>query len=86
MPTISIFYGIKIRMFFDEHNPPHFHAEYAEFHAIILIKEPLVQEGFLPSKQLRLVIAWAEIHKKELLENWTNAQSTKGLKRISPLR
>ena len=73
-------------MFYDEHNPPHFHANYAEFDAIILINEPQVDEGFLPSKQLRLVLAWAEIHKQELLENWNSAKTTKKFKPIPPLR
>ena len=86
MPTISKFYGIKIMMFFDEQNPPHFHASYAEFNAIILINDPQVDEGYLPSKQLRLVLAWAEIHKNELLENWDNAKTIKKLNAIAPLR
>ncbi|MCK6594614.1 MAG: DUF4160 domain-containing protein [Bacteriovoracaceae bacterium] len=86
MPTISIFYGIKILMFFDEHNPPHFHAQYAEFHAIILINENCVLEGYLPSRQLKLVLAWAEIHKDELLNNWLSAQSIGKIKKIAPLK
>jgi len=86
MPIISMFYGIKILMYFDEHNPPHFHAEYAEFRAIITIKEPKVVEGYLPSKQLRLVLAWAEIHNKKLFKNWNCAQASGSIKKITPLR
>lgn len=46
MPSISIFYGIKIMMFFDEHNPPHFHANYAEFNAIVLINESCITRAY----------------------------------------
>lgn len=86
MPTISIFYGIKILMYYDEHNPPHFHAVYAEYCAIISIDQPHVTNGFLPSKQLKLVLAWAEIHQKELMNNWKNAKLIRELKKIAPLR
>ncbi|MDD4976800.1 MAG: DUF4160 domain-containing protein [Bacteriovorax sp.] len=86
MPTISDFYGIKIYMYWDEHNPPHFHAEYAEFKAIISINESVATKGFLPSKQLKLVLAWSEIHSIELLKNWNLAQNRSSLIRIDPLR
>lgn len=59
MPTISMFYGIMIMMFFDEHNPPHFHAKYNEFKASIRIKDLAVLNGSLPPKALGLVIEWA---------------------------
>jgi hypothetical protein len=67
MPTISRFYGIIIRMFFDEHAPPHFHAQYSEFKASINVKTLDVIEGKLPRRALELVLDWAELHRTELL-------------------
>ena len=86
MPTISEFYGIKIYMYWDEHNPPHFHARYAEFNAIISINDAFVTEGFLPGKQLKLVLAWTEIHRDELILNWNLAKNNNFIRKIDPLR
>ena len=85
MPAISLFYGIKITMNWDEHNPPHFHVEYAEHKAIILIQDCIVGKGFLPNKQLKLVLAWCEIHKDELMQNWELAKNGQQLNVINPL-
>lgn len=70
MPTISNFYGILIRMFFNDHAPPHFHARYGEFEAKININTFEVIEGELPHRALKLVQEWAMIHREELLEDW----------------
>ena len=70
MPVISLFAGIKITMNFDDHNPPHFHAEYGGFKASVLILENVVDAGYLPNRQLKLVLAWCELHKDELMQNW----------------
>jgi hypothetical protein len=59
MPTISSFYGILIKMYFGDHVPPHFHAEYGEFTALFLIKGLGVLEGYLPPKAMALVVEWA---------------------------
>lgn len=67
MPTLSMFYGIIIRMFFDEHAPPHFHAEYGEFKATIGIRELELLAGFLPRRARELVLDWGELHQAELL-------------------
>lgn len=69
MPTISMFYGIIIRMYCSpgEHNPPHFHAYFQESKAVVSIRTCKLKEGKLPPKQLKLVLAWAEIHKDDLL-------------------
>ena len=85
MPTVSLFYGIKITMNWDEHNPPHFHVEYAEFEATILIQDCIVDRGYLPNKQLKLVLAWCEIHKDELMQNWELAKAGQPLNTINPL-
>lgn len=87
MPEISRFLGIAIRMFFDDHNPPHFHAEFQEFKAIIEIHTAEVLEGYLPPKQLKLVQAWAIIHEDELLTNFEKLQGElKSWSKIEPLR
>ncbi|WP_066456722.1 DUF4160 domain-containing protein [Anaerotruncus rubiinfantis] len=85
MPEISLFYGIRITMFYEDHNPPHFHAEYAENKAIVDILEGKVMRGFLSSKQLRLILAWCEIHRDELMQNWELSKDGKPLNRINPL-
>ena len=72
MPVLSRFYGIIIRMYFQqsEHNPPHFHAIYGEHMAAICIEDGSILEGELPKKALEMVLEWNEIHKKSLLEIW----------------
>ncbi|MEJ7139144.1 DUF4160 domain-containing protein [Amphibiibacter pelophylacis] len=72
MPTISMFYGIFIRMYFapGEHPPAHFHVYYAEYKATVNIHTCEIMDGELPRKQSRLVLAWAELHQDELLRNW----------------
>ena len=87
MPEISCFFGIIIRMYFDDHNPPHFHAEFQEHRAIIDIQNPMLLDGYLPPKQLKLVQAWALIHQKELLENFINlGKDFKSYNKIDPLQ
>ena len=88
MPVISSFYGILIKMYFGDHVPPHFHAEYGEFAAQISINDFGVIEGYLPPKALALVVEWASIHKDEIAENW-KILSEKGngvFNKIEPLR
>jgi hypothetical protein len=85
MPVISEFYGIKIYMFWNEHMPPHFHAEYGENKILVDIQNGTVIKGVFPFKQLKLVLAWCEIHKEELLANWENASEHQELLRINPL-
>ena len=70
MPVISLFAGIKITMNYDVHNPPHFHAQYGDFKASVLILENVIDAGYLPNRQLKLVLAWCELHKDELMQNW----------------
>ncbi len=88
MPTISMFYGILIRMFCapKEHNPPHFHAYYAEYRAVVDINTCELIEGNLPKKQLKLVLAWAELRQEELLANWTLAMNGELPFTIEPLK
>lgn len=85
MPEISRFLGIVIYMFFNEHNPPHFHAEYNEHKASIDIRTLGLIEGKLPSKVMSLVVEWAQEHQDELLENWYSIQKTGEFHKIKPL-
>ena len=72
-------------MYGDDHNPPHFHAEYAEFKAMIDIQEGIVIRGKLPNRQLKFVLAWCELHRDELMNNWELSKSNKPMNRINPL-
>ncbi len=83
-----MFYGIIIRMYCSpgEHNPPHFHAYYQNFKAIIDIDTCELKEGNLPHKQMKLVLAWAEIHKDDLLADWELASKGDLPFKIEPLK
>ncbi len=73
-------------MYFDDHNPPHFHVKYSGFKATISIEGGEVIVGYLPPKQLKLVQVWAEIHQSELFANFESMKSDFGdYKRINPL-
>ncbi|PIV26518.1 MAG: transcriptional regulator [Anaerolineae bacterium CG03_land_8_20_14_0_80_58_20] len=85
MPEISRFFGIIIFMYFDEHNPPHFHAKYGEERAVISINELKVMEGRLSRRALSLVLEWANEHRDELIKNWNNLQTTGEYSKIAPL-
>jgi hypothetical protein len=80
MPTISMFYGVLIRMFFkdtDKHKAPHIHAEYQGKLAVYSIPEGKLLAGSLPLKKEKLVIAWIEIHQEDLLADWELAVNGK---------
>jgi hypothetical protein len=85
MPTISRFFGITIRMYYDDHAPPHFHAYYGNSAAVIEIEDLEVREGKLPRRALALVLEWAADHRGELLENWQLAEDHQPLNDIEPL-
>ena len=85
MPEISRFLGIVIYMYFNEHSPPHFHAEYNEYKASISIKTLGLVEGKLPSKVTSLVVEWAQEHQDELLKNWNSIKETGKYNKIRPL-
>jgi hypothetical protein len=86
MPTISMFYGIVIRMFFNDHAPPHFHAEYGGCKATVDIKELTVIEGNLPRRAQQLILDWAELHQEELLEDWQLCMAKQQPHQIAPLQ
>ena len=85
MPEISLFRGIRITMYYGDHNPPHFHAEYGDCRCLVDIQEGCVIKGFLPSRQLKLVLAWNELHRDELMQNWELAKDARKLMSIQPL-
>jgi hypothetical protein len=85
MPTISSFYGILIRMFFNDHAPPHFHARYGEFEATIDLGTLEIIKGRLPRRGLSLVQEWAMIHREELLEDWRLCRENIPPAKIEPL-
>ena len=85
MPTISQFFGIAIRMYYDDHSPPHFHAYYAGSATKIEIETLRVLEGAIPRRALALVLEWAAEHRDELIGNWQLAEDHQPLIRIAPL-
>ncbi len=88
MPTISMFYGILIRMFFydtDKHHVPHIHAEYQGAVAVYSILDGTLLAGELPAKKHKLVVAWIEIHQDDLLADWELAVNGKTPFRIRGL-
>ncbi len=85
MPVISTFFGILIKMFHDDHNPPHFHAEYGEHRAIIEISSGKVLAGGLPKRVHQLVKEWRRLHLDELRGAWRDAQAARSPRRIRPL-
>jgi hypothetical protein len=86
MPEISRFYGIIIKMHFDDHTPPHFHAQYGEHEALLNINTLGIIAGSLPPKALGLVTEWAAIYKDNLLVVWEKAKNLEPLEKIPPLK
>ena len=84
MPTISMFYGIIIRMYADDHNPPHIHVIYGANEAMYTF-DGEVLEGKIPNKQHKLVSAWIELHKDELEADWILARDQEPMFKIPPL-
>ena len=86
MPTISVFYGIVIQMFWQDHAPPHFHALYAEHEALIDLRGLRVMRGSLPRRAMALVLEWAAEHRDELMEDWDLCSRMQTPKTIEPLK
>ena len=85
MPEISRFYGIIIKMYFDDHLPPHFHAEYGEHEVLVNINTLAVISGKLPPRALGLVMEWTLLHQKELNLLWEKAKDLEALGKIASL-
>ena len=86
MPELSRFYGIIIRLNFDDHPPPHFHAEYAGSKAVIDINTLAVIEGKLSPRAIGLVVEWAAIHQDDLKAAWEKASNMESPAKIEPLK
>jgi len=84
MPRISFFLGIAIYMYYKEHAPPHFHAEYGDFEVTIEIESGIVS-GRFPRRALNIVLEWSMLHKEELLKDWDLASMKLPLNQIDPL-
>lgn len=85
MPTISIFFGIVIRMYYDDYAPAHFHAHYGEHAALVEIETLRTLRGHLPRRAMAMVPEWAGEHRAELMVNWRRAQAHEPLDPIPPL-
>ena len=85
MPTLALFFGITVRMYYDDHPPPHFHAYYGGDSAQIVIETLEVLDGHLPRRALALVVEWALAHRPELRDNWNRAERYEALLPIEPL-
>lgn len=85
MPIISTFYGIIIRMYWDDHAPPHFHARYAAQQIVIDIRTLGILRGTMSPRALSLILEWAQEHQDELMEDWELCQRMQPPKKISPL-
>jgi hypothetical protein len=85
LPTISFFYGILIHMYWQEHHPPHFHALYGDFEALIDIRTLEILRGDLPRRALDLVREWGRLHHRELMEDWDLCQARQHPRKIQPL-
>lgn len=89
MPSISMFYGIIIYMYFKDnrqHNKPHIHVRYQGYEAVIAIPDGEILEGNIPNSKMRLVQAWIVLHKDELVANWELTVSGQQPYKIDPLR
>jgi hypothetical protein len=85
MPRISEFFGIIIYMYFNEHSPPHFHAQYSGDEASFTIDTLEILEGSLPRRVNALVLEWAALHRAELRNDWEKARQGMSLDSITPL-
>jgi len=85
MPKISEFFGITIAMFYNDHEPPHFHAIYGEYKATFSIEDLRILEGKLPRRVISLILEWAFLHREELKREWGLTKEHKPLFWIEPL-
>jgi hypothetical protein len=86
MPVVSMFFGIIVRMYYDEHNPPHMHVEYQNRKAVLDFRGNILLGDLGSKTALRLVREWIDLHENELHHNWERAMAGQGLKPIDPLK
>ena len=85
MPVISKFFGIVIRLFYDEHNPPHLHAEYQRKRAVFDFQGNIIRGGLTSKTAVKLIREWIDLHSAELENDWKLAKAGKQIKEIDPL-
>ncbi len=86
MPEISRFFGISIRMYYDDHTPPHFHAIYGESEAQIGIDPIGLLNGELPGRAFSMVVEWAALHQRDRLNNWLRLRNQQPPQKVPPLK
>ena len=82
MPEVARFHGIIIRMYYDDHHQPHFHAYFGEYAALFSLEPPALYEGAMPRRQQNIILGWAEVHQQELMENWQRARTQQPVLKI----
>lgn len=85
MPEVSRFHGIVIMMFYKEHNPPHFHANYGEYRIVVNILDRTIK-GFMPKRAIKLIFTWMDLYEEELKVNWKRCKSDEEPFKIEPLK
>jgi hypothetical protein len=85
MHEVTRFFGIVVRMYFGDHSPAHFHAEYGEYEALVEIETLSILRGELPRRAMALVLEWAALHRQELRADWERARGGTPLESIAPL-
>ena len=85
MPELSRFYGIVIQMYFNDHEPAHFHARYGGGRAVVNIDPPIILHGRLPPRAQSMVVEWAPLHRTELRESWRRMRRREAPDKIAPL-
>ena len=85
MPTIAYFLGIAVRMYYNDHDPPHVHVRYQVYRARVLIADGAVRDGRLPPTTVRLVKEWTDLRRDLLMRNWDAARNDEALERIEGL-
>lgn len=85
MPTISVFFGIVIKMFYDDHPPPHFHAEHQGEKAVFDFRGNILRGDISSRTAVRLIREWTDLHQGELEANWDEMEAGRGFRRIDPL-
>jgi hypothetical protein len=85
MPEINRFFGVIIRMYYDEHNPPHFHAIYGKQEIQVTLDPIGILHGRLPNRATSMGIEWAALHQRELLANWEQMRKDQPPDKIQPL-
>lgn len=85
MPVVSSFYGIYILLYFNDHEPAHFHARYGEYRAVFALESLAMTEGHMPARAVRLVQEWATLHREELLDGWKACRVGLAPAKIAPL-